>query len=75
MEVFYCFIVAIGLPGDASDYNEEKGRHLQRACKASWLTSEATIMRARSEILGIWAALKQLSENKNDEMCVVFCDI
>jgi len=23
-EVFYCFIIAIGLPGDASDYNEEK---------------------------------------------------
>jgi len=27
-------------------------------------------MRA-SEILSIWAALKQLSENKNDETCVV----
>jgi len=25
MEVFYCFNVAIGLPGDASDYNEDKG--------------------------------------------------
>jgi len=24
MEMFYCFTVAIGLPGDASDYNEEK---------------------------------------------------
>jgi len=24
MEVFYCFTVAIGLPGDASDYNEDK---------------------------------------------------
>jgi len=23
-EVFYCFITAIGLPGDTSDYNEEK---------------------------------------------------
>jgi len=23
-EVFYCFTIAIGLPGDASDYNEEK---------------------------------------------------
>ena len=28
-------------------------------------------MRARSEILAIWAALKQLSENINDAMCVV----
>jgi len=24
MEVFYCFTIAIGLPGDASDYNEDK---------------------------------------------------
>jgi len=24
MEVLYCFIFAIGLPGDASDYNEGK---------------------------------------------------
>jgi len=24
MKVFYCFTVAIGLPGDASDNNEEK---------------------------------------------------
>jgi len=24
MEVFYCFTVAIGLPGDASDYNEDE---------------------------------------------------
>jgi len=24
VELFYCFTVLIGLPGDASDYNEEK---------------------------------------------------
>jgi len=24
VEVFYCFIVSVGLPGDASDYNENK---------------------------------------------------
>jgi len=24
MEVFYCFMIATGLPGVASDYNEEK---------------------------------------------------
>jgi len=24
VEVFYCFTVSIGLPGDASDYNEGK---------------------------------------------------
>jgi len=24
MEVFYCFTVSIGLPGDASDYSEDK---------------------------------------------------
>jgi len=28
-------------------------------------------VRARNEILAIWAALKQLSENKNDAMYVV----
>jgi len=28
-------------------------------------------MRIRSEILAIWAALKQLSEDKNDAMCVI----
>jgi len=31
MEVFYCFNVAIGLPGDASDYNEDK-RSAVAAC-------------------------------------------
>jgi len=47
-----------------------KGRQLQRACETSWLSSEAT-MRAWGKFLAIWAALKQLSENKNDAMCVV----
>ena len=28
-------------------------------------------VRIRSEILAIWAALKQLSENKNHAVCVV----
>jgi len=28
-------------------------------------------VRIRSEILAIWAALKQLSEDKSDAMCVV----
>ena len=47
-----------------------KGRQLQRACKARWLLSEATV-RARIKLLAIQAALKQLTENKNDAMCVV----
>ena len=47
-----------------------KGPQLQRACKARWLSSEATV-RAWSEILAIWAALKQLSENKNHAICIV----
>jgi len=47
-----------------------KVRHMQRACKTRWLSREAAV-RTRSEILAIWAALKQLSENKNDAMCVV----
>jgi len=57
--------VAIDLPGDASDHNEDKGRQLQCACKTMRLQSAATV-RARSEVLAIWVALKQLSENKND---------
>jgi len=68
--VFYCFTVAIGLPGDVSDYNEDKGWQLQRACKTRWLSSKATV-RASSEVLAIWHALKQLSENKDIAMCVV----
>jgi len=59
MEVCYCFTVAIGT----------KGRQLQRVCKIRWLSSKATVG-AGSEILAIWAALKQLSENKNDAMFV-----
>ena len=47
-----------------------KGRQFQRACKTRWLWSEATV-RARSEIFAVWAALKQVSENINDAMCVV----
>ena len=49
---------------------KKKGQQLQRACKTRWLSSVATV-RARSEILPIWAALKQLSENENDARCVV----
>jgi len=47
-----------------------QGRRLQRSCKTRWFSSEATV-RARGEILFFWAALKHLSENKNDAMCVV----
>jgi len=40
-----------------------KGRQLQRACRIRWLSSEVTMRaRPRSEILVIWAALKQLPE-------------
>jgi len=69
IEVLFYFTVTITLPNDASDYcaMKTKGRQLQRACKTRWLSSEPT----GSEILGIWAPLKQLSENKNDAMCIV----
>jgi len=71
MEVLYCFTVAVGLLGDASDHTmKTKGRQLQRACKTRCLLREA-VVRARSDILGVWAALKQRSENKNNAMCVV----
>jgi len=69
IEVLSCFTVTISLPNDASDNCTMKteGRQLQRACKTRWLWSEAT----KSEILGVWAALKHMSENKNDTMCIV----
>jgi len=51
-----------------------KGRQLQRACKRRWLSSEATV-RAWSEILAVWPALKQLSENDNDARCVVLLQL
>jgi len=69
MEVF--FDVAIGRLGDAASYNEDKSLAVAaRMHNKGWLFSEATV-RARCEILGIWAALKQLPENKNDAKCVV----
>jgi len=33
VEVFYCFTIAIGLPGYVSNNNEDKSWQLQRACK------------------------------------------
>ena len=58
MEVF--FDVAIGWPGDASNYNEDKRLAVAARMQNKVVVSEATV-RARCEILGIWAALKQLS--------------
>jgi len=70
MEVFYCFTVAIGLPGGVSDCNDGKmsvvAARMQNKVVVEWGNNET-----RSEILTIWAALKQMSENKNDAMCVV----
>ena len=43
-EVFYCFIIAIGLPGDASDYNKEKrsvvAARMQNKVVVEWGNSE-----------------------------------
>jgi len=76
MVVLYCFTAAIVLPGGASDHNDEKSTvaGLQRACKTRWLSSEATV-RARSEILALWAVLKHLSETRNDAMCFVLLQL
>jgi len=68
--MFYCFTLAIGLPGAALDYNEDKRSAVATRVQKRLLSREATV-RAWSEILAIWAALKQLSENNNDAMCVV----
>jgi len=45
MEVFYCFTVSIGLPGDASDYNEDKmsavAARIQNKVVVVWSNSES----------------------------------
>ena len=41
MEVFYCFTVAIGLPGDASDYNKD-----ERSAVAARMQNVAVTMTA-----------------------------
>jgi len=45
MEVLYCLIVAIGLPGDASDYNEDKSSahaaRMQNKVVVVWGNSES----------------------------------
>jgi len=43
IEVFYCFSVVIGLPGDASDYNEGKRSAVGAVMQNRWLSSEATV--------------------------------
>jgi len=75
MQIWKCFLT-LRLAGLAMHQTtmKTKGWQLQRACKTTWLSSEATL-RARCEILGIRAALKQLSENKNDAMCVVLLQL
>jgi len=42
-EVFYCFITAIGLPGDTSDYNEEKrsAARMQNKVVVEWDNNES----------------------------------
>ena len=45
--MFYCFAVAIGRPGDASDYNEDKrsvvavGARMQNKMVVEWDNSES----------------------------------
>jgi len=41
MEVFYCFIIAIGLPGDASDYDKD-----ERSAAAARMQNVAVTMTA-----------------------------
>ena len=54
----------------ACNTTSTNGRQLQCALKTRWMSSEAAV-RIRRDILTIWAALKQLSEDKNDAMCIV----
>ena len=65
MEVFYCFTIAIGLPGDASNYNKDK-----RSAVTTRIQNRVVLEWGSSENKEWDAALKQLSE-KNHAMCVV----
>ena len=47
MEVFYCFTVAIGLPGDASDYIEDK-----RSAVAARMQNKVVVEGGNSESYG-----------------------
>jgi len=44
MEVFYCFTVAIGLPADASNYNEDKS-----SAHAARMQNKVVVERGSSE--------------------------
>jgi len=44
MKGFYCFIVAIGLPGGASDYNEDR-----RSAVAARMQNKIVVNRGNSE--------------------------
>ena len=70
VEVFYCFTFAIGLPSDASDYNADE-KSAVWACMQNKVVVDQGNSETRGKILAIWAALNQLSENKNNAMCVV----
>jgi len=43
MEVFHCFTVAIGFPGDASNYNKDKRLAVAARMQNRWLSSEAAV--------------------------------
>ena len=67
MEVFSCFTIRSTCLVMQQTAMKIKGRQLQ-ACSAH--AKQGCRVRAGSEILAIWAALKQLLENKNAAMCV-----
>jgi len=46
MELFYCFTVGIGFPGDASDFNEDK--------------SLAVATRTQDKVVVVWGNLESL---------------
>jgi len=74
-EVLYCFTIAIGLPGDALDYNDDKRSAVAARMQTRWLSCEAIVRTnsARSEILAIWATLKLLSSQKIKMMQYIMC--
>jgi len=67
MEVFHCFTIRSASLAMHQTTMKTKGRQLQ-PCSAH--AKQSCRVRAGSEILVIWAALKQLLENKNEAMCV-----
>jgi len=75
MKVFYCFTVAIGLPGNASDYNEDK-----RSAVAARMQNKVVVEWGNSESYGVWFWLfgphgSSCQKIKTMQCVLFYCDL